>query len=123
MRSLLNFKKKSFPFSHDSQAASPTSSRKDKNSSPSHSRRSTPSAKSSSRTKGVPQNFGYIKRTANGASTATEMQTNAMLAGGGGRPVVSAMQHRSNKLKVSDGTQTDFQQSKFNTICHQRHCD
>lgn len=96
------------------QAASPTSSRKDKTSSPSHSRRSTPSAKSSGRTKGVPQNFGYIKRT-NGSSAATEMQTNAMLAGG--RTVVPAMP-RSGKLKVSGGTQTDFQQSKFNAICH-----
>jgi hypothetical protein len=97
--------------------ASPTSSRKDKTSSPSHSRRSTPSAKSSSRTKGVPQNFGYIKRT-NGSSTATEMQTNAMLAGG--RTAHVSAVPRSSKLKVSGGTQTttaDFQQSKINTIC------
>ncbi|CRK87572.1 CLUMA_CG001369, isoform A, partial [Clunio marinus] len=93
------------------QAPSPTSSRKDKTSSPNHSRRSTPSAKSSSsRTKGVPQNFGYIKRT-NGSSTATEMQTNAMLAGG--RTAHVSAVPRSNKLKVSGGTQTttaDFQQ-------------
>lgn len=40
-----------------------------------------------------------------------------MLAGG--RTVVSAMP-RSSKLKVSGGTQTDFQQSKFNTICQRR---
>jgi hypothetical protein len=45
------------------------------------------------------------------------MQTNAMLAGG--RTVVSAMP-RSSKLKVSGGTQTDFQQSKFNAICQRR---
>lgn len=111
-------KKKEFNDLHElfRQAASPTSSRKDKTSSPSHSRRSTPSTKSSSRTKGVPQNFGYIKRT-NGSSTATEMQTNAMLAGG---RTVSAAMPRSSKLKVSGGTQTDFQQSKFNTICQRR---
>lgn len=96
------------------QAPSPTSSRKDKTSSPSHSRRSTPSTKSSSgRTKGVPQNFGYIKRT-NGSSAATEMQTNAMLAGG--RTAHVSAVPRSNKLKVSGGTQTttaDFQQSRL----------
>lgn len=86
------------------------SSRKDKTSSPSHSRRSTPSAKNSSRTKGVPQNFGYIKRS-NGSSTATEMQTNAMLAGG--RMAHVSAVPRTNKLKVSGGTQTDFQQSNF----------
>ncbi|KAG5683216.1 hypothetical protein PVAND_012511 [Polypedilum vanderplanki] len=97
------------------QAPSPTSSRKDKTSSPSHSRRSTPSTKSSNRTKGVPQNFGYIKRT-NGSSTATEMQTNALLAGGRTTHVVSAVP-RTNKLKVSGGTQTstaDFQQKLQN---------
>ena len=96
------------------KASSPTSSRKDKTSSPSHSRRSTPSTKNSSgRTKGVPQNFGYIKRT-NGSSAATEMQTNAMMAGG--RTAHVSAVPRSNKLKVSGGTQTttaDFQQSKL----------
>ena len=64
------------------------------------------------RTKGVPQNFGYIKRT-NGSSTATEMQTNAMMTGG--RTAHVSAVPRSNKLKVSGGTQTtngDFQQSK-----------
>lgn len=46
------------------------------------------------------------------------MQTaNAMLVGG--RTVVSAAMPRSSKLKVSGGTQTDFQQSKFNAICRQ----
>lgn len=94
-------------------SSSPTSSRKDKTSSPSHSRRSTPSAKTSSRTKGVPQNFGYIKRS-NGSSAATEMQANAMLAGG--RTAHVSAVPRSNKLKVSGGTQTttaDFQQSEL----------
>lgn len=64
------------------------------------------------RTKGVPQNFGYIKRS-NGSSTATEMQTNAMI--NGGRTAHVSAVPRSNKLKVSGGTQTangDFQQSK-----------
>lgn len=95
------------------QSSSPTSSRKDKTSSPSHSRRSTPSAKSSSRTKGVPQNFGYMKR-ANGSSSAAEMQGNAMLAGG--RTAHVSAVPRSSKLKVSGGTQTttaDFQQSMY----------
>lgn len=65
------------------------------------------------RTKGVPQNFGYIKRT-NGSATATEMQTNAMIAGG--RTAHVSAVPRSNKLKVSGGTQTangDFQPSKI----------
>lgn len=64
------------------------------------------------RTKGVPQNFGYIKRT-NGSSNATEMQTNAMVAGG--RTAHVSAVPRSGKLKVSGGTQTtngDFQTSK-----------
>jgi hypothetical protein len=64
------------------------------------------------RTKGVPQNFGYIKRT-NGSATATEMQTNAMIAGG--RTAHVSAVPRSNKIKVSGGTQTtngDFQPSK-----------
>ncbi|CRK90961.1 CLUMA_CG004650, isoform A, partial [Clunio marinus] len=65
------------------------------------------------RTKGVPQNFGYIKRT-NGSSTATEMQTNAMISGG--RTAHVSAVPRGNKIKVSGGTQTtngDFQ-SKAN---------
>lgn len=68
------------------------------------------------RTKGVPQNFGYIKRT-NGSSTATDMQTTAMMAGG--RTAHVSAVPRSNKLKVSGGTQTangDFQQSKLNRL-------
>lgn len=70
------------------------------------------------RTKGVPQNFGYIKRT-NGSSTATEMQTNAMM--NGGRTAHVSAVPRSNKLKVSGGTQTangDFQQSKLIKNCY-----
>ncbi|KAL7031114.1 hypothetical protein ACKWTF_006898 [Chironomus riparius] len=109
-----NSSKNSRDYWSNQQAASPTSSRKDKTSSPSHSRRSTPSAKSSSRTKGVPQNFGYIKRT-NGSSTASEIQTNAMLTGG--RTAHVSAVPRSNKLKVSGGTQTstaDFQQKLQN---------
>lgn len=66
------------------------------------------------RTKGVPQNFGYIKRT-NGSSAATEIQTNMMM--NGGRTAHVSAVPRSNKMKVSGGTQTpngDFQpQSKF----------
>jgi hypothetical protein len=64
------------------------------------------------RTKGVPQNFGYIKRS-NGSSAATEMQTNAMM--NGGRTAHVSAVPRSGKLKVSGGTQTtngDFQPSK-----------
>lgn len=64
------------------------------------------------RTKGVPQNFGYIKRT-NGSATATEMQTTVMMSGG--RTAHVSAVPRSNKLKVSGGTQTtngDFQTSK-----------
>lgn len=66
-----------------------------------------------SRTKGVPQNFGYIKRT-NGSSAATEMQTTSMM--NGGRTAHVSAVPRSNKLKVSGGTQTtngDFTQSKL----------
>lgn len=64
------------------------------------------------RTKGVPQNFGYIKRS-NGSSTATDMQTNVLM--NGGRTAHVSAVPRSNKLKVSGGTQTvthDFQPSK-----------
>lgn len=64
------------------------------------------------RAKGVPQNFGYIKRS-NGSAVATEIQTNVMM-NGGKTAHVSAVP-RSNKLKVSGGTQTatgDFQQSR-----------
>lgn len=63
----------------------------------------------------VPQAFGYIKRT-NGSSAANELQTNAMMNGGGRTAHVSAVP-RSNKIKVSGGTQTpngEFQQSKWN---------
>lgn len=86
---------------------SPTGGRKDKGS-PSQSRRSSagasPTSKNVVRTKGVPQSFGYIKRT-NGTSPE-------MLAGG--RTAHVSAVPRSSKLKVSGGTQTattDFQQS------------
>jgi hypothetical protein len=65
------------------------------------------------RTKGVPQNFGYIKRS-NGSATANEMQTHAMV--GSGRTAHVSAVPRTNKLKVSGGTQTttgDFQQSEL----------
>ncbi|XP_037047958.1 protein sickie isoform X5 [Bradysia coprophila] len=93
---------------HNHQSpSSPTSSRKDKGS-PSHSRRSTSSSKSGqSRTKGVPQSFGYVKRTngsAAGTITATDAQQ-AMMMNGGRTAHVSAVP-RSNKVKVSGGTQT-----------------
>ena len=68
------------------------------------------------RAKGVPQAFGYIKRT-NGSATATEMQTNAMMVGG--RTAHVSAVPRSNKMKVSGGTQTgnsEFQQSKFPVV-------
>lgn len=67
------------------------------------------------RAKGVPQAFGYIKRT-NGSSAANDLPTNAMMNGGGRTAHVSAVP-RSNKIKVSGGTQTpngEFQQSKRN---------
>lgn len=87
--------------------SSPTSSRKDKGS-PSHSRRSTSSSKSGqNRTKGVPQSFGYVKRTngsATGTITATDAQQ-ALMMNGGRTAHVSAVP-RSNKVKVSGGTQT-----------------
>lgn len=67
----------------------------------------------SGRTKGVPLNFGYVKRS-NGSVTAQEVQT-SLLAGSGRTAHVSAVP-RTHKLKVSGGTQTtttDFQQSKI----------
>uniref|UniRef100_A0A182QJ91 Uncharacterized protein n=1 Tax=Anopheles farauti TaxID=69004 RepID=A0A182QJ91_9DIPT len=108
---------------HSSQPPSPTSSRKDKTgSSPSQSRRSTPSSKGgSSRAKaaGVPQSFGYIKRTNGGGSNMPgvdphqqqQQQQGQNLLTGGRTAHVSAVP-RSSKLKVSGGTQTttaDFQ--------------
>uniref|UniRef100_A0A182YFX5 Uncharacterized protein n=1 Tax=Anopheles stephensi TaxID=30069 RepID=A0A182YFX5_ANOST len=112
---------------HSSQPPSPTSSRKDKTgSSPGQSRRSTPSSKgSSSRSKaagGVPQSFGYIKRTNGGSSMPgldphqqqqqqQQQQQGQNLLTGGRTAHVSAVP-RSSKLKVSGGTQTttaDFQ--------------
>lgn len=92
---------------------SPTSSRKDKNS-PSHSRRSTSSSSKNGQrsTKGVPQTFGYIKRTNGSPSTAplnvADAQQTAMLVAtnGGGRTAHVSAVPRTNKVKVSGGTQT-----------------
>lgn len=89
---------------------SPSSGRKSKNGSPSHSRRSNSSSKNSSPSKGVPQNFGYTRRS-NESSAAIETHTSAMMAGG--RTAHVSAVPRTNKLKVSGGTQTDFQQSKI----------
>jgi hypothetical protein len=97
------------------QTPSPTSSRKDKGS-PSHSRRNASTTKTS-RTKGVPQSFGYIKRP-NGTtimSPQEQVQHSSSLMGVGRTAHVSAVP-RSNKVKVSGGTQTttaDFSQSKI----------
>ncbi|XP_049282347.1 uncharacterized protein LOC125763349 isoform X3 [Anopheles funestus] len=110
---------------HSSQPPSPTASRKDKTgSSPGQSRRSAPSSKGgSSRTKaaGVPQSFGYIKRTNGGGGSSMpgidphqqqqQQQQGQNLLTGGRTAHVSAVP-RSSKLKVSGGTQTttaDFQ--------------
>lgn len=95
-----------------SQPTSPTSSRKDRGS-PGHSRKSSSSSKiASSRTKGVPQGFGYIKKT-NGS---VEQQGQSLLTGG--RTAHVSAVPRSGKLKVSGGTQTttaDFQASEYST--------
>lgn len=71
-----------------------------KTSSPGQSRRN---GSSKSRVKGVPQTFGYIKRS-NGTSTAADISTNSLM---NGRTTahVSAVP-RSGKVKVSGGTQT-----------------
>lgn len=105
---------------------SPTSGRKDK-SSPSHSRRSASSTKNGgqSRTKGVPQSFGYIKRT-NGSASGTITNTadgqqqqllmNTTIVGtNGGRTAHVSAVPRSSKVKVSGGTQTctDDMQTKI----------
>jgi hypothetical protein len=105
-----------FLFCFQQDLSSPTSTRKDKNS-PNHSRRSTPSAKTT-RTKGVPQSFGYIKRP-NGTTMMTmpdqssNQQATALMTGG--RTAHVSAVPRSHKLKISGGTQTttsDFPQSK-----------
>ncbi|XP_037911358.1 protein sickie isoform X4 [Hermetia illucens] len=123
-----NWNKMPEPMNGHGQPLSPTSGRKDK-SSPSHSRRNASSSggpvqsstkqsssSSSSRTKGVPQSFGYVKRSngsATGTITATDQQ-NILLMNqhhqqqqhqGGRTGHVSAVP-RSGKIKVSGGTQT-----------------
>lgn len=65
-------------------------------------------AKMKSKAKGVPQTFGYIKKS-NGSASATEISTSISRTA-----AVSAVP-RTNKLKVSGGTQTsgnELQQSK-----------
>lgn len=84
--------------------------RKEKGS-PSHSRRSASSKNSQSRIKGVPQSFGYIKRT-NGSPAPTNTHATdgqqAMLIGtnGVGRTAHVSAVPRTGKVKVSGGTQT-----------------
>lgn len=70
------------------------------------------SAKMKSKPKGVPQNFGYIKKS-NGTATATEISTSALMSGS--RTAAVSAVPRTNKLKVSGGTQTtanELQQSE-----------
>lgn len=86
---------------------SPTPSRKDKNS-PSHTRRNSSSKNPQSRAKSAPQVFGYMKRP-NGTMDAQSQQAAMMMAVNGGRAAqvqVSAVVPRTNKMKVSGGTQT-----------------
>lgn len=81
---------------------SPIPGRKEKGS-PSHSRRNTSSKNSQSRIKGVPQSFGYIKRT-NGTSNSDGQQHAMLIATNGSRTAhVSAVPRTA---KVSGGTQT-----------------
>lgn len=90
---------------------SPTASRKDKNS-PSHSRRSSSSKNPQNRAKSASQPFGYIKRS-NGTMDAQAQQM--LMASNGDRTAHVSAVPRSNKIKVSGGTQTctaDLQ-SKF----------
>lgn len=72
------------------------------------------SAKMKSKAKGVPQTFGYIKKS-NGTATATEISTSALMSGS--RTAAVSAVPRTNKLKVSGGTQTsanEIPQSKKN---------
>lgn len=87
-------------FSRHQASLSPTPSRKDKGS-PSHSRRNSSSKNPQSRAKSAPHSFGYIKR-ANGAMDPQQM----LIAANGGRTAHVSAVPRSNKLKVSGGTQT-----------------
>ena len=72
-----------------------------------------PTLKIKSKTKGVPQNFGYIKKS-NGSATA-EISSNGVMTESMRTAAVSAVP-RTNKLKVSGGTQTsvnELQPSEF----------
>lgn len=82
---------------------SPTPSRKDKNS-PSHSRRNSSSKNPQSRAKSAPQVFAYMKR--NGTMDAQSQQAAMMMAANGGRTAHVSAVPRTNKMKVSGGTQT-----------------
>lgn len=65
-----------------------------------------------SKAKGVPQTFGYIKKS-NGSASATEISTSALMSGS--RTAAVSAVPRTNKLKVSGGTQTsanELQQSE-----------
>lgn len=67
--------------------------------------------KMKTRVKGVPQNFGYVKKN-NGSATANEVSTSALI--NTSRTAAVTAVPRTGKLKVSGGTQTgsnDFQQS------------
>lgn len=77
-----------------------------------------------SRVKGVPQNFGYVKKS-NGSASAHEISTHALMAANSTRTAAVSAVPRSNKLKVSGGTQTtnnDFQQSEFHLTFYRRFC-
>lgn len=83
---------------------SPTPSRKDKNS-PNHSRRNSSSKNPQNRAKSAPQVFAYMKR--NGSLDAqTQQAAMIMAANGGGRTAHVSAVPRTNKMKVSGGTQT-----------------
>lgn len=81
---------------------SPTPNRKEKGS-PSHSRRNSSSKNPQSRAKSAPHAFGYMKR-ANGSMDAHSQQM--LMATNGGRTAHVSAVPRTNKLKVSGGTQT-----------------
>lgn len=86
---------------------SPTPNRRDKGS-PSHSRRNSSSKNPQSRAKSAPQAFGYIKRPNGSIITdpQQQQQTTMLITTNGGRTAHVSAVPRSNKMKVSGGTQT-----------------
>lgn len=71
------------------------------------------SLKTKSRVKGVPQNFGYIKKN-NESAIAAEKSTHILI--NGSRTAAVTAVPRTSKFKTSDGTQTrsnNFQKSKL----------